>query len=364
MFWLNLFAIILNSFASLNLAAQPGREILVPKPKTANPLNFDSDSPGEACTLQRKTSGTSSQGSFGFEMLDINFPLSATPTLSTLGYDLLDDLSVNSNFLDNKTDQLIRMLRQAHQEPISLISFDGLLKYFEENPGISTFVDEHHLELAKRVAANAANLVEVWNRLQLFVDANGAEQSNRNIFRVYALLKNYLIKTGHHLSRLFQNEVYDDQLSNASRAEGVRGDTSTICSDEEAIESDDFSHGLDIDQVDLHEETLFEESSDEPVVTEPPLLKIQSPPPALPPKRSSPEAHQNDIEQLEEIQRGLLRQERKQVDLRFLMSSTLSLGRIYRNPVMNALAKFAPSQPTIVETKASDSEEATMEEVD
>jgi hypothetical protein len=287
----------------------------------------------------------------------------ATPSLSALGYDLMDDLSVNSQFLDTKTFALINSLERKREQniPISLINFDGILKYFEENPGIDYFADEHHLALVERIVADAANLVGVWNRLSLFVETNGPEYGKRNIFRVFSLLKNYLIKTEHHLSILFQNEVYDDELSNASRAEEVRGDDSTICSDEqieedlEPIESTFSADGIYFDNeygLDLDEETAVDDSE---IAT-----KVQSPPPA--PTLKFPEVAQNEIEQLQQIQLGL-RLERKRIGFRFMFSSSPAWGRVYK-PVFNSFTRYAPTEPSIEEIKKSDSEDPTIEEID
>ncbi len=337
--------------------------------------NFEGVDP---CALQRITSGaSSSQGSFAsYDVVECSMPV--TPALSGAGYDLLDDLSVNTLFINSKTELLIFMLKQQHPEPIQLINFDGLLKYFEEIPGITNFSDEHHLELCKRIAADAANLVEVWTRLKFFVETKDPDYGDRNVFRVYALLKNYLIRTDHQLSKLFKNEVYDDQLSNASRAEGKRGETSTICSmDEDDFDDEDYESEEELGKVmvftpefDLQAQPMnwktyspsIEGSSSEEVIEL--GAKILSAPLPPPPKCTSPEQI-NEIEQLEEIQKSLKKEQRRIVP-RHLISSSLGYGPLYESPMLHTFARFAPSQPTIEEAKTTDLDgnENCIEEID
>lgn len=227
-------------------------EYLVPKPKNAKKMAFavdfdDGESNGQedalsdrlmspqtsTVLLQRRVSA-SSQNSFqtteSYEIID-GVPKSSTPASSVggLGYDFLDDLSVTSDYVSHHSDMLINKLRQVHQEPIQLINFENLLKYFEENPRIEYFSEAHHVALGVRIAADADNLIEVWQRMSLYVDKN--PNCDRNILRMHALLRSYLIKTGHDLSNYFKNEVYDDEASLESYV-GTRGDDSTIATEE------------------------------------------------------------------------------------------------------------------------------------
>lgn len=315
---------------------------------------------------------------------------SGTVTPSSLkSYDFLDDFSATSTTLGEAADQLIEILKQEHESPIQLINFEGVLDYFEKNKHICLFCPEHHLELAVRIAADPTNLAEVFDAMALYVTS---KRDDQNINLIFDLLKIYLIRIDHALSDQFKNEVFDDQLSNRSRVDDARGETSTIASDE-GRQSDD-----DDDLVGAPEELAF---SFENVIYDDSLCALNSPPPSHEnldsnnrsdrdgDNRDGSESDDNDnddddddddtsssqdesspknkfdelspsLDQLKLIQKNL--QKNVFAAGSFLYPSVLNRFN-YRGP-LPVYTKYAPEFPAIPEIKKLDSDDAEMEELD